>query len=327
MDANYNNYMVAIRCMTYNHRPYIQQCLDGFVMQKTNFPYVAIVVDDASTDDEQGVLWDFINNELDSISLQKDETNDFIRIVASHKTNNNSTFVVVFLKYNHYSIRKAKAPYFKEWEEGTKYIAICEGDDYWIDPIKLQKQVDFLESHPDYSLVRGDVNRFFQKEGKTEEHFLKNDKFFRNIKDTFEDYIYHGWFAAPCTWLYRTEYNDRPKLQSQFYFNGDINIILHLSSKGKVFFMDDVLAVYRVLDKSASHFDEHKDYYRFYLRVLHTRAYYAKRLNLNFKLKFYKYQCVLNSKKQTRGIKSLYPLWFYDCCCRMFIYLFFPIKK
>lgn len=327
MNANdINNYLVTIRCMTYNHKPYIQQCLDGFVMQKTNFPFVAIVVDDASTDNEQEVLWDFINNELDPTSLQKTETDDYVRVIALHKTNKNCTFVFFLLKYNHFSVRKDRLTYLKEWLEKTDYIAFCEGDDYWIDPQKLQKQVTFLESHPDYSLVRGDINRYFQKDGKTEESFFKNDKFFRNIKDTFEDYVYFGYFAAPCTWMYRAVYyKDRPNLSSKFYFNGDTNSILHLSSKGKVYFMDEVLAVYRVLEKSASHFEKHKDYYLFYIKALHTRAYYAKRLSLKFRLKFYKHQCVLNSKRQTRNIKSLYPLWFYDCCCRMFIYLFFKI--
>ena len=328
MDANNNNPLVAIRCMTFNHKPYIQQCLDGFVMQKTDFPFVAIVVDDNSTDKEQGVLWDFINSELDSTFFQKDETNDFVRVVATHKTNNNCTFVFIFLKYNHYSIKKAKAPYFENWEEQTKYIAFCEGDDYWIDPLKLQKQVDFLESHPDYSLVRGDINRFFQKDGKTEERFFKNDKYFKNIKDTFEDYVYYGYFAAPCTWMYRTEYyKDRPNLPSKFYFNGDTNSILHLSSKGKVFFMDDVLAVYRVLGISASHFKTHKEYYHFYIKALHTQAYYARKLSLIFRLRFYKNQCVKRSRRQTRNIKSLYPLWFYDCCCLMFFYLFFNFER
>ena len=60
-------------------------------------------------------------------------------------------FAVVYLKENHYSQKKSKAPYLTEWED-TKYIALCEGDDYWTDPLKLQKQVDFLERHPDYSL-------------------------------------------------------------------------------------------------------------------------------------------------------------------------------
>lgn len=94
--------------MTFNHKPYIRQCLDGFVMQKTDFPFVAIVVDDASTDNEQEVLWDFIHYELDLTSLQKDETDNFVRVVAPHKINHNCTFVVVFLKYNHTSIKKLK---------------------------------------------------------------------------------------------------------------------------------------------------------------------------------------------------------------------------
>lgn len=163
MYSNNNLPLVAIRCMTFNHKPYIRQCLDGFVMQETNFPFVAIVVDDASTDNEQEVLWDFINNELDPTSLQKDETEDYVRVVAPHKSNKQCTFVFVFLKYNHYSIKKLKAPYYKDWMDYTKYIAVCEGDDYWTDPHKLQKQVDIMESHSNCSMVI--CNGFSEKYG------------------------------------------------------------------------------------------------------------------------------------------------------------------
>lgn len=160
---NYNNPIVTIRCTTFNHRPYIQQCLDGFVMQKTNFPYYAIIVDDASTDNEQEVLWDFINNELDPTSFQKDETNDYVRAVAKHKINKNCTFVFIFLKYNHYSIKKDRKIYFKTWEDKTKYIAACEGDDWWTDEFKLQKLVSFLESHPKYALACHRINSYIQE--------------------------------------------------------------------------------------------------------------------------------------------------------------------
>ena len=154
---------VIIRCWTFNHEPYIRQCLDGFVMQQTEFPFAAIIVDDASTDGEQEILWDFINKELNPISIQKEETDDYTNIVATHKINQNCIFVLFLLKYNHYKIKKNKKVYLKKWEDKTKYIAICEGDDYWTDPHKLQKQVDIMESHSNCSMVI--CNGFSEKYG------------------------------------------------------------------------------------------------------------------------------------------------------------------
>lgn len=137
--------MVFIQSMTFNHANYIEDAMRGFVMQKTDFQYVAAVVDDASTDGEPEVIKRFLEKEFDMPSAVQDETGDYVRVVAKHKTNVNCTFVVVFLKYNHYSIEKERLPYFKEWYDNAKYIAMCEGDDYWTDPLKLQKQVDILE--------------------------------------------------------------------------------------------------------------------------------------------------------------------------------------
>ena len=121
------DYMVLIRCFTYNHEAYIEDALKGFVMQKTNFPFVAVVVDDASTD-----------RTADIIRKYEKEYPDIIK--------------GVYLKENHYSQKKKKAPYIQPWRDRCKYEAICEGDDYWIDPLKLQKQVDFLERNNDYVL-------------------------------------------------------------------------------------------------------------------------------------------------------------------------------
>ena len=157
-----NNPKVAIRCMTFNHESYIRQCLNGFVIQKTDFPYFALVVDDASTDNEPNILWNFIKNELDSSSVQKGESDDYISVVGKHKTNHNCTFVILFLKYNHYR-KKVKRLYLKEWENSVNYIAICEGDDYWTDPLKLKKQIDILDANPDLMMACNRTQLYSEK--------------------------------------------------------------------------------------------------------------------------------------------------------------------
>ena len=118
--------MVTIRCITYNHEPYIRQCLDGFVMQKTNFRFEAIVHDDASTDSTATIIKEYAEKYPDIIKP-------------------------IFETENQYSKRDASLTRIMDNHTHGKYVAMCEGDDYWIDPLKLQKQIDFLEAHPEYS--------------------------------------------------------------------------------------------------------------------------------------------------------------------------------
>ena len=141
--------MVSIRCITYNHAPYIRQCLDGFVMQKTNFRFQAVVHDDASTDGTTEIVREYAEKYPDIIIPMYEEENRWSK--------HDGTLLTCMLPLM-----------------TGKYWAECEGDDYWIDPYKLQKQVDFLETHPDYGLVRTNVNRFYQDTQEIEKDIFSN---------------------------------------------------------------------------------------------------------------------------------------------------------
>lgn len=117
--------MVSIACITYNQEKYIRQCLDGFLMQKTNFAYEIVIHDDASTDRTQAIITEY-----------------------SEKYPN--LFRPILQKENKYKEGKGILARFVFPECKGKYIALCEGDDYWTDPLKLQKQVDFMEYHQEY---------------------------------------------------------------------------------------------------------------------------------------------------------------------------------
>ena len=239
-----NNPQIIIRCFTYKHEPFIRQCLDGFVMQKTNFPYTAIVVDDASTDNEQEVLWDFINKELDLSSTEKEETDDYMSIASRHKTNENCTFVIFFLKYNHHSIKKDKLQYCKKWTSSSKYIALCEGDDYWIDPLKLQKQVDFLEAHPDFTMVCNRTKLYSVRRKKfIGENYCYNKSQVVNPKDV----IYRtGLFISTCSIMHRKEIRDDiPEYWAKCKV-GDYPLQIMCAMKGRIYFFNDIMSVYRV---------------------------------------------------------------------------------
>lgn len=120
--------MVSIRCLVYNHEPYLRQCLDGFVMQETNFRYEAIVHDDASTDN--------------SASIIREYAEKYPNIIKP-----------IYETENQYSKHDGSLRHIMDEACKGKYIAMCEGDDYWTDPNKLQKQVDYLEEREDYGMV------------------------------------------------------------------------------------------------------------------------------------------------------------------------------
>ena len=129
MEQNDNRpLMVSIRCITYNHEPYIRQCLEGFVMQKTNFRFEAIVHDDASTDGTAAIIREYAEKYPDIIKP-------------------------IYETENQHSKRDGSLRRIMNAACKGKYTAYCEGDDYWVDPYKLQKQVDILESDDKVSMV------------------------------------------------------------------------------------------------------------------------------------------------------------------------------
>ena len=243
---NYCNPLVSIRCMTFNHKPYIRQCLDGFVMQKTDFPFLAIVVDDASTDNEQEVLWGFINNELDAKTKQQDETDDYVKVIATHKTNCNCTFVFLFLKYNHYSIKKDKKTYLRPWEEKTKYIAICEGDDYWTDPLKLQKQADILMNDDNIGLVFTKDILLNEISGKKMERSLSPEI---KLDDNFKWKIIDQsvMIGTNTTMMRRDLYQQIKSIKEDFegFLMGDTQLWFHSARLSKVAYIPEAMGVYR----------------------------------------------------------------------------------
>jgi len=161
---NTPSFLVSIHCMTYNHASYIEDAMNGFCMQQTDFPFVAIIVDDASTDGEPEVIRRYLNAHFDMEQAELWETDDAHFVYAQHQENKNCFFAVILLKYNFWQAKKAKGPLMKRWTD-TKYVALCEGDDYWTHPEKLQKQVIVLERFPEVSVCCHDFISYYQKNG------------------------------------------------------------------------------------------------------------------------------------------------------------------
>lgn len=158
-------YKVCVRSCTYNQILFVEDCLRGVSMQKTDFPFVHQVVDDCSTDGQQEFIKLYIERECD-LSNAEYYDNDLCSIIISKYRNNaNCTLVVYFLKKNLYEAQEKKRFLYMSWRKVCPYEAICEGDDYWTDPMKLKRQVEFLDINESYSVIAENALVINEKEG------------------------------------------------------------------------------------------------------------------------------------------------------------------
>lgn len=250
------DFLVCVRCFTYNHAPYIEDAMNGFCMQETTFPYVCVIVDDASTDGEPDVIKRYIQTHFDlgnKSIVRNEETDDYLMTFAQHKTNNNCFFAVYFLKYNHYSIKKDKFPYFSEFRDNVMYNAFCEGDDYWINPLKLQKQVDFLESNSDYGMCYTDFDIYYQDSKKLKHSlFTSEPPKYPTYYPSPEEFIYRAGYVCPPSWLIRRDIL-KSSQEITDSIDGTFVLYTYFLCTSKVFCINDVTTVYRVIAESASH--------------------------------------------------------------------------
>ena len=239
------NFLLRTYCATFNHENYILDALKGFVMQQTNFPFVCTIVDDASTDRTAAAIKQFVSEnfdlDADSVGYEKDTEYGHVTF-ARHKTNKNCYFAVLFLKENHYSQHKTKVPYIQEWMN-TKYVALCEGDDYWTDPLKLQKQVDYMENHEECVICFHPVNIYNEREKCLVKDFITREV---PMITTFEDLAKQGNYIHTPSVIYRK--NDEVLKQRAIIGRtvvGDYLLWLLLSQNGTIVKLSDVMAVYR----------------------------------------------------------------------------------
>lgn len=206
--------LVSIICCAYNHEPYIRQCLDGFIMQETNFPFEVLIHDDASTD----------------------RTADIIR---EYETKYPEIIKPIYQTENQYQKKTGILKTFQYPRVKGKYIAMCEGDDYWTDPLKLQKQVDFLETHPDYSMCSHAVSEYIQ-----ESDVINQNKVPANFTYDLDFLVYGGWAFQPLSVLYKLSCVD--KNYSLYKYPKDMSLFYSLLKNGMGYFIADEMAIYRV---------------------------------------------------------------------------------
>lgn len=208
-----SNPLVSISCITYNHAPYIRQCLDSFLMQQCDFNYEILIHDDASTDGTSDIIREYHEKYPEIIKPIIQKENQWSQGVRG-----------MMARFN---FPRAKG----------KYIALCEGDDYWTDPLKLQKQVDFLEGNPDFSLCF--TNRInIDYNGK----FIENSEL-KYMKSEFE-HTDMPIFCPTLTRLFVAKYvKNIPQIEVK---GGDTVLLVWLSKFGKIKYLDDITSCYRV---------------------------------------------------------------------------------
>lgn len=213
---NGSEYAVTVICLAYNHDKYIEQALSSMLSQRTTFKYKVLVHDDFSSDATRAILFKFKDRYPSKIDL-------------------------ILEPCNRYSKGGSFSDVIKPKING-KYVAVCEGDDYWSDQDKLQMQYEFMESHPEYSMVTHSSDVLDDRTGIIKEQLrpAASDRDF----STSEIIRAAGWLWATNSMFYKAQYYGNPEAYRNWGV-GDYPAAIYLSTMGKVRYMDRTMSVYR----------------------------------------------------------------------------------
>ncbi|WP_299065991.1 glycosyltransferase [uncultured Polaribacter sp.] len=246
--------LVSISCLTFNHELYIRQCLEGFIIQKTNFAFEVLIHDDASTDKTAEIIKEYEVKYPEIIKPIYQSENQYSKGVSVSSA---------------YNFPRAKG----------KYIAMCEGDDYWTDPLKLQKQFDYLEMNKNCSLVFTNYSIAYD-----------NNKVIKN--EHISDYSFNGIFKTnpirTVSVCFRADYlneiiNNKPK----DYPFLDLSLFLSLAIKGEIGLINENTCVYRYHYSSMTHIRDIETKLKFIETKFKIRNYFIENFNLKPELKKY----------------------------------------
>lgn len=216
--------LVSVFCTAYNHEKYIRRCLDGFIMQKTDFPFEVLVHDDASTDRTAEIIREYEEKYPEIIKP-------------------------IFQAENQYSKKVKIFSAFLLPKARGEFVACCEGDDYWTDPLKLQKQVDAMRAHPECRLcvhLVEDVSENEQPIGATCPHIsfptgvLTSEEFIGKNGDYFFQHSSFFQYRADIEKYYR----DFPRF-AEISDVGDKPFLLYFGQLGSVYYINEPMSCYR----------------------------------------------------------------------------------
>ena len=209
---------VSVICNVFNHEKYVRDALEGFVSQKTDFPFEVLVHDDASTDGSAAIIREYEQKYPELIKP-------------------------IYQTVNQYSQNVDITVLFQASRAKGKYIATCEGDDYWTDPYKLQKQYDFLKANPEYTMCTTSVV-WLDMNTNTEKRLCRTE----TDRDVSLDEIIlekKGRIFQYATFMVRRDVFCHLPEWVDYFDVGDTPLAIHAAVKGKVRMLADVTAVYR----------------------------------------------------------------------------------
>ncbi|HHQ4319020.1 TPA: glycosyltransferase [Clostridium perfringens] len=269
------NVMVSINCITYNHEKYIRKAIEGFLMQKTNFNFEILIHDDASTDETAAIIKEYQKRYPDIIKP-------------------------IIQKENQYSQGTKRIGYkFNHLRAKGKYIAYCEGDDCWIDPYKLQKQVDYMENNPGCTMCFHNAE-IIDSEGLATKKFMI-DKTLENKKITAGELAIFGFIPTASVLHIKSIIDNIPN----WYFDsvvGDYPLQLINTSHGYAYYINDIMSYYRsgVQGSATDNFNKKSkrqkvEYIKGFIEVLDNFDKYSE----------YKYSSQIDQAKILREIQIL----------------------
>ena len=281
LDITNNKPLVSVCMITYNHEAYIAEAIEGVLMQKTTFPVELIISDDCSRDNTREVV--------EKYALQYPNL-----IIADLPAQNRGMMANV-----QHNLSLARG----------KYIAFCEGDDYWVDPLKLQKQANFMEENPDYGLVYGKATHYIQERGVFAQVYGDNQCDFKSLLFRLPMLTLTSCFRTSILLQYENENIDKSKWKL-----ADSGLMIYCSLKSKIHFIDEIFGVYRVLSNSASHTPDPIKQYNFLYSYLDISTFFVssyyegddKHMLLD-KLSISKLWLLISIAGQHKGID------YYDC--------------
>jgi glycosyltransferase involved in cell wall biosynthesis len=249
--------LVSICCLTYNHAEYIRNAIDGFLMQKTTFPFEILIHDDASTDNTAQIIREY---ELQYPHL----------------------IFPIYQKENQYSKGRRLTLRFNVPRARGKYIALCEGDDFWTDHYKLQKQVEFLEANPEYGLCYTNARMFYQKTNTYSEIVLGSP--YKSFENLFL------WIGIPTlTTVFRRSlldgYVSDVLPHSSNWKMGDYPMWLYLATRSKLKLLESITATYRCLEESASRSKSNEKTLDFACSAFEIKNHFADKYHISDKIR------------------------------------------
>lgn len=314
--------MVSICCLTYNHEKYIRKALDGFVNQITNFDYEILIHDDCSTDN--------------TVKIIKEYENKYPELIKP-----------VYQKVNQYSKGIKVSNVYQFPRAGGKYIAMCEGDDYWCDEYKLQKQFDALESNTNCSICTHIVqhvdetgrivNRLQPSTSLNcliNEGVISNNLLFENIlAKTIIPFQTSSYFFKK---KYIIEYLETLSKKINSLDFGDIPLTWYLYTKGDCYFINTTMSCYREnsigswsekysnIDNLLNHFEKLINFFNIFNNYTNNKY----DTQIKYLIKKYRYQILEIKKEFKMMLNKEFHLIFKEKSVkykiRTYLYAYFP---